>query len=127
MDCPVCGLFLTESEYEGQKVMLCETCWGYFLEREKLDTIIDNRDYQFDQQEQKVVTKAFYKKDYKESTEIEGVRKCPECAKDMEKKPYSSKSPIKIDECIDHGIWLDSGEMKALQAFLEERKDKGVL
>ena len=45
--------------------------------------------------------------------------RCPVCSGGMEKKKYHRSCPIEIDECELHGIWLDTGEIKDLQVFIE--------
>jgi hypothetical protein len=45
---------------------------------------------------------------------------CPECGRVMERKKYEGGCPVLIDECPDHGIWLDTGEIKDLQIYLEK-------
>jgi Zn-finger nucleic acid-binding protein len=31
---------------------------------------------------------------------------------------------VKIDECPEHGIWLDTGEIKDLQIFVEKHMQR---
>jgi hypothetical protein len=46
---------------------------------------------------------------------------CPVCSVEMTKKRYSTDCPVQIDECDTHGLWLDTGEIKDLQVFIERR------
>ena len=42
------------------------------------------------------------------------LRQCPVCSKQMNKGIYAAVSGVLIDKCPEHGIWLDSGELKQL-------------
>jgi hypothetical protein len=44
---------------------------------------------------------------------------CPVCGVEMMRKKYTRDCPVQIDECDPHGIWLDTGEIKDLQVFIE--------
>ena len=41
-------------------------------------------------------------------------RHCPVCTKRMNKAIYAAVSGVLIDRCLEHGVWLDSGEMQQL-------------
>ena len=61
-------------------------------------------------------------------------RHCPVCAKRMSKTIYAAVSGVMIDRCLEHGVWLDSGEMqqlfewKSAYASLKQKelKEEGV-
>ena len=46
-------------------------------------------------------------------------RVCPSCDQHMVRSNYGRVSGIIIDTCSRHGTYLDSGELEALQAFVE--------
>ena len=120
MECPRCKLDMVETEYEGEKVNVCQTCWGYFLTREQLQKVIDKADYAFDKKEKAAVEQAFEEagdadREGHESNPI----LCPECRGLMKRGKYHSACPVDIDECEAHGVWLDTGEIKDLQVFIE--------
>lgn len=121
MDCPRCKLSLTASEYEGESVHFCGNCWGYWLSRPKLLRIARGIDYSFAKEETRAVQQVFAQEGdaNRQGTEAEPIG-CPECGTMMEIKLYSDRCPVKIDECQEHGIWLDTGEIKDLQVFIEQ-------
>jgi len=41
-------------------------------------------------------------------------RNCPVCTKRMNKAIYAAVSGVMIDRCLEHGVWLDSGELQQL-------------
>ena len=45
-------------------------------------------------------------------------RKCPVCGTGMRIHEYAN-SGVAIDECGEHGTWLDSGELERIEAFAE--------
>jgi len=44
---------------------------------------------------------------------------CPICGKFMNRKNYGSRSGVVVDECRDHGIWLDAGELGQLLKWIK--------
>lgn len=45
---------------------------------------------------------------------------CPECAQTMNRFSYALAPKIKLDECQEHGTWLDDGELGAMLQAIEE-------
>lgn len=120
MDCPRCHLLLSAAEYEGQPVQFCNTCWGYWLTRPQLEQIVHSQDYQFDEAEVEAVEQTLGSTGDadRQGSEREPVH-CPECRAEMTRKKFERSCPVLIDECESHGIWLDTGEIKDLQVFIE--------
>lgn len=50
--------------------------------------------------------------------------KCPECGTMMSRVNYGTKSGVVVDQCREHGIWLDNGELVHL---MEWKKAGGEL
>ncbi len=44
---------------------------------------------------------------------------CPDCQKRMNRKNFGERSGVVVDVCKDHGIWLDTGELPRVLAFVE--------
>jgi Zn-finger nucleic acid-binding protein len=110
---------LADAEYEGQHVHFCGTCWGYWLTRRQLDQIVAGITYRFGKGETKTIERTFYSGDAnRQGAEGEAVS-CPVCSVEMKRKQYRTNCPVQIDECDEHGVWLDTGEIKDLQVFIE--------
>ncbi len=126
MDCPRCGLSVQTRAYEGESVYFCGICWGFWLKRSQLDDIVGKIRYGFSKDEKRaVLTTMAETGDADRQGSEEAAITCPECSKPLEKKRYDESCPVVIDECDDHGIWLDTGEIKDLQVFLEQNlKDR---
>lgn len=122
MDCPRCRLLLADAEYEGQHVQFCGTCWGYWLTRSQLEQIVSGGDYRFGKDEAKTVARslATHGDANRHGAEQDAVH-CPVCSGAMERKSFTPACPVQIDECAQHGVWLDTGEIKDLQVFVEQR------
>jgi Zn-finger nucleic acid-binding protein len=122
MDCPRCRLSLAEAEYEGQQVHFCGTCWGYWLTRPQLDQITAGVNYRFGKRESQTIQKMLETDGDadRQGSEREATS-CPVCGAGMARKRYSSNCPVEIDECDQHGLWLDTGEIKDLQVFIERQ------
>lgn len=49
--------------------------------------------------------------------------RCPQCGAELETREYARCSQVMIDVCPeDHGIWLDRGELEALEVFFERAR-----
>ena len=120
MDCPRCKLLLSDAEYEGQHVHFCSTCWGYWLSRSQLDQITSGTTYRFHKHEAKTIEQSLHAGEdrNRQGAERDAVS-CPVCGAAMKRKTYAPKCPVQIDECDQHGVWLDTGEIKDLQVFIE--------
>lgn len=121
MDCPRCKLGLTDMIYEGEAVKYCGTCWGYWMRRRQLDKIVDGAMYKFSKKESKQIRRTLKTRgDVDRQGNESGLIDCPSCKKVMERKKFHYQCPVEIDECTEHGIWLDTGEIKELQIFIEQ-------
>lgn len=50
---------------------------------------------------------------------------CPQCGREMEQREYARVSQVLIDACPDgHGVWLDRGELEALEVFYETSRQE---
>lgn len=91
----------------GHEIDRCKNCKGIFLDKREL-VLTKNGDV-----------------DGFEATETIGkkesdIRKCPSCSQKMNKRIFNASSEITIDGCPNcHGIFLDYGELLAIDNFLE--------
>jgi Zn-finger nucleic acid-binding protein len=115
---------LAGAEYEGEEVHFCGTCWGYWLTRSQLDQIVAGVKYRFGEREVEAIAETLgsHGDANRQGFEREAVP-CPVCGGQMQKKTYAANCPVQIDECDQHGLWLDTGEIKDLQVFIERRME----
>ena len=45
-------------------------------------------------------------------------RPCPRCKQPMSRRNFGRMSGVVLDECVQHGIWLDETELDRIQQFV---------
>ncbi|GJM24816.1 MAG: hypothetical protein DHS20C16_12310 [Phycisphaerae bacterium] len=118
-ECPHCDepLHIVQLDVaDGFGIDRCLKCHGIFFDPGELEAIIEES-----------VTHV-YNVDYPRLAaliEEEGVEadrqityiKCPDCKKMMNRKAYGSRSGVIVDECRNHGVWLDGRELHLLMKW----------
>jgi len=118
MDCPRCNTEMAEEKYEGNPVHRCSSCKGWWIRGEVLLNIINRREKIIPDRALEAARKWRAKVMPREEMIDELI--CPECHGKLVRTVYAYDSGIIIDRCpICSGIWLDNGELTALQAFDE--------
>lgn len=117
MNCPRCKLALQKAEYEGVTVDLCDHCWGIWLDQGELPMILDSQQMQFSDAERRQFTGLGLRPAGPGNTEP---APCPQCGQVMEQLGSDAVIPLVIDRCDEHGVWLDTGEIKAVQVLAEQ-------
>jgi Zn-finger nucleic acid-binding protein len=120
--CPRCKAALQDQEYEGEQVEFCPGCFGHWLTRDQLDKIVNTVEFKFSKREADAVLGAMTLVG-DESRFVDEVKliSCPECDRQMTREKYHPRCVVQIDTCPDHGVWLDTGEIKDLQVFVEKK------
>ena len=119
MDCPRCRMPLSPVTYEGVETDMCNTCWGFWLDCGELEQILDSQELQFSQEERDKVL-GLNAASRPGSTEPAA---CPKCGKEMARVHCDESIHLVIDQCEQHGVWLDTGEIKKVQALAEKSDD----
>jgi uncharacterized protein len=124
MRCPRCRSELRQLTWEADiAVDQCVSCRGIWLDKGELERIQETieRDYSEALGRISVIAQAYELARQKAAV---GIR-CPRCDRELYQKEYGYCSQILIDLCPDcAGIWLDRGELEALEMFFErERPD----
>jgi Zn-finger nucleic acid-binding protein len=123
--CPNCDKALQTirlKTIEPLSIERCHTCFGLFFDKGEIELIL-----------QSSVSNVFAinlthidninKDRYHKQQKIRYL-KCPDCRRHMNRVNFGQRSGVIIDQCIIHGIWLDSGELTHL---LEWKKAGGQL
>ena len=121
-DCPLCQLSMQNQEYEGVMTQFCGTCWGHWLDDEALRHILETEVYAFHSERKSVFEAWAVEIDSPESVGERAKLKCPVCTCEMQRAPFDKTCSVVVDRCDEHGTWLDVGEIKQLQVFVEDRK-----
>lgn len=115
--CPDCLIYLDHIDIGKNSRFIiekCSRCYGLFFDHHELERLIDqsvDTSYWIDHHKLHSLLQYPLHKDkiiY---------RRCPVCNKMMHRKNYSNRSGVIMDYCVDHGIWLDAGELKQIQEW----------
>ncbi len=121
MKCPHDGSDLAKREYESDiEVDICRKCDGIWLDQGELERIQQTveRDYQKELAAVPEATVQAYRNARQEHARADLA--CPQCSSAMTEREHGYCSQIFIGVCADcSGIWLDAGELKALEVFFE--------
>jgi len=101
----------------------CETCRGIWLDSGELERIQDarERDYSARLQDITTIADAYEEARQERLPELS----CPSCGASMVPREYGYCSQILIDACPEcRGIWLDRGELEALEMFFERERQR---
>lgn len=121
--CPRCKKSLVVHLADGEEYDLCPECGGLWLDRGEFRLV--TREYDV------------YKGDFKGEYVREPIKDpleyipCVRCGKMMNRKNFARISGVIIDECGNHGVWLDFGELEKIRHFiadggLEEAQDREI-
>lgn len=123
--CPRCDIALQtiDLKIEGKFfIERCDHCFGLFFDTGELEALLE------------ASVKHVYGINFKKLTHITDTMapdtlkvsyiKCPVCSKYMNRSNFGSRSGVIVNACGDHGIWLDSGELRRL---FEWKKAGGTL
>lgn len=119
MHCPRCRGSLTDTTYEGVSIHRCSGCDGEWLDRDELQSIVQNWEKKFSPTELKKL-KSIHTADFTIDPD-EHTLKCPRCDQELERFNYASTSGVALDKCPGcGGIWLDENELEQVQILAEE-------
>ncbi len=98
----------------------CVSCRGVWLDKNELEQVQQTleRDYAEELRHINVVAQAYEMARQKAAGNI----RCPHCDGELFKREYCYCSQILIDSCPRCGIWLDKGELDALEQFFERER-----
>ncbi len=108
--CPRCTVTLgIHSTPDGEQYDLCPQCHGLWLDRDEFRRAIRK-------------TADSKTEDYARGPLREPLAyiPCVRCGTAMNRKNFGRISGVIIDECGDHGIWLDAGELQKIQHFIAD-------
>jgi len=120
MQCPYNEVELVKEMYEGVELDKCPKCRGLWLDPGELERIQNTQEVDYSSRLTAAVNAdaAAYNHDRQLR---EQVLKCPACATIMEKQEHGFNKWVVIDFCPGcRGIWLDEGELEALELYYEQ-------
>ena len=123
MKCPTDNSVLESSVYEEDiEVDICPSCRGLWLDKGELEQIEETQERDYSEELKLIpnlVGPAYEMARQKKLPEI----CCPKCGAGMSRREYAYCSQVMIDVCVKcEGIWLDRGEIEALEMFFERSR-----
>jgi Zn-finger nucleic acid-binding protein len=119
INCPRCQSSIRQEFYEGSLIETCPSCGGEWLDANEMTQINQERQKTFSSQEIASIEGA-------KQVVVTEVNKanpinCPHCKIPMKTINYAYSTGVMIDTCPRcHGMWLDQGELEAIQIITEE-------
>lgn len=123
--CPNCekSMQTIDLKIDGKfYVERCASCFGLFFESGELEDVLDHGVSHDNHINIQLITNVSEDR-YESGKEIK-YKKCPVCQNFMLRRAFGYRSGVVIDRCMNHGVWLDSGELIHL---LEWKKAGGQI
>lgn len=98
----------------GDKYELCPDCGGLWLDRGKFRRATRESDVY---REESLIMSEYIKKPAQDTVTYVP---CVRCGKIMNRKNFAKISGVIIDECGNHGVWLDAGELEKIRHFIAD-------
>jgi Zn-finger nucleic acid-binding protein len=123
--CPRCHETLRHFESRGTVLDNCPSCEGLWLDTQEFDQLTSERNVYAD-------TSIPYEYQRQALPDEKAYLCCPLCGSMMIRKNFRKISGVLIDQCRDHGIWLDAGELDQIRCFianggLDKSQDREIL
>jgi len=119
LPCPCCGGSMAVRELIGIPINECSGCNGLWVPGDELDFLISRavaaRERTAGDQADRVEPRRQGANPYRQTVQY---RKCPKCAGMMARRNFRKTSGVIIDQCPEHGTWLDADEIEALAGFV---------
>ncbi|MCW2923960.1 MAG: hypothetical protein JWM98_1364 [Thermoleophilia bacterium] len=119
--CPACGSTLVPVQHEGASLDRCPNDCGLWLDRGELGHVAaaEGADRSTAEEDAALASgRADGVRALVEEAASTPRRACPVCRRPMLLVEYPG-SGVPMDECGEHGTWLDAGELERIEAFAE--------
>jgi Zn-finger nucleic acid-binding protein len=119
MECPVCKKIMSEQDFGGVKVDVCNTgCKGIWFDWFELKKLDEKNEGMGD-----LLKQSLNSEHHKDSNR--GKIKCPKCQNPMTAHFYQSSKEVTVDECYQcGGFYLDSGELEVIRENFMNEQDR---
>ena len=120
LHCPVCDIEMRRRTVAGHPADECPRCEGLWIGRDYFTAMV-NRSIEAlrNRLGENYVGEGSPTKAPRQALDgVVAYRKCPLCKQVMHRKNFKRVSGVIIDECGDHGIWLDADELEHIAGFV---------
>lgn len=118
--CPRCaGTMQAVGTNQGVEIDQCLECGAIWLDTGELDQLLVEQDTEG--LERAPTSVRALRERMQEVLPPQGpvqYRECPRCAQVMRRVNFGTISGVIVDECLQHGVLLDPGELQAIEAFV---------
>lgn len=114
--CPRCQEHLESLDLGLSAAFLierCRSCLGLFFEPHELEHVVREKVGAPDRIDRTRLNRILAEELPQRRREIRYI-KCPSCRALMNRRSYGARSGVVVDECREHGIWLDGGELRQI-------------
>jgi Zn-finger nucleic acid-binding protein len=109
---------LDTEDFDGTATMCCPSCRGTFFPDRSLEAVLNKLRATCDPMDPDSVLREFKDRFRRELPDAVRYKACPVCDTIMTRRNYGSVSGVVVDECPDHGTWVDSNAFAALADFI---------
>jgi len=123
--CPHCTAALQTIKLDINGPFLierCKSCFGLFFDLGEIETLLESSVSNVSNINLDLI-KNINKDRFSSHKKVKYI-KCPVCSEYMRRINFGHRSGVIVDQCRDHGIWVDSGEITHL---MEWKKAGGEL
>ena len=116
--CPCCDRWMVSRIVGGLEIQECEGCHGLWAPEDRFDSLVDRA--------AKLARKRMADGEAS-APRVDGgnpaaskveYRRCPECSALMGRTNFRKRSGVIIDQCHEHGTWLDANELERIAGFV---------
>ncbi len=95
----------------------CTKCLGLFFEEGELNAVIQSKAGQPERIDYVRLDRLLAEETPDDFTSVK-YGKCPTCRKLMNRRSQGVRSGVIVDECREHGVWLDGGELRRILKWM---------
>jgi Zn-finger nucleic acid-binding protein len=121
--CPRCNEFLSEEDWDGVMTFCCPNCRGIFFPNRGLEEVLNKLRATCDPVDVQSVMKDFKDRFSRKLPTAIRYKTCPVCVTVMTRRNYATVSGVIVDQCGDHGTWVDEAQFGALADFISRGGD----
>jgi Zn-finger nucleic acid-binding protein len=94
----------------------CTRCLGLFFDPGELREVVRSRTEEAERVDHTRLDRLLAEETPADFSEVRYV-KCPTCRKLMNRRSHGTRAGVIVDECKDHGVWLDAGELRRILSW----------
>lgn len=115
--CPCCERWMASREVGGLVVQECPKCHGLWAPDSTFDALVDRAVSVARERNDGTAAAPRVDGGNPASNRVE-YRRCPDCDAMMGRRNFRKRSGVIIDQCHEHGTWLDAHELERIAGFV---------